>query len=389
MTTCSTGPDPDGGRGVRPGVRADGDPCDSRRSTGRPAAAARAGCCGSNCAQRGLDYLLTRTGHARPRPRLPAGRPRARRPRRGRPLRGAAARRRTDSCPERPSARASCPSSPRFVARHAACTLPELPEEETPSPLRRLAHGLRHARGRDAEAIHHHYDVVNDFYELRARPVDDLHLRVLPDRTTRPSRQAQEDKFDLVARKLGLEPGMRLLDVGCGWGGMVRHAVEHYGVTALGVTLSKEQATWAPGRIEAEGLDDRAEVRHADYRDVTERGFDAVSSIGLTEHIGVAQLPGLLPVPARAAARRGAAAQPLHHPPGQPAPGPAVARVHQPLRLPRRRAHRLGRHRAGHGGRGLRGAPPREPPRALRDDPRGLEHQPVEELGRLRRARPV
>jgi cyclopropane-fatty-acyl-phospholipid synthase len=85
---------------------------------------------------------------------------------------------------------------------------------------------------------------------------------------------------------------MRLLDVGCGWGGMVRHAAREYGVQALGVTLSKQQASWAQHAIEEQGLSGLAEVRHLDYRDVTEGDFDAVSSIGLTEHIGQAQLPG-------------------------------------------------------------------------------------------------
>ena len=84
---------------------------------------------------------------------------------------------------------------------------------------------------------------------------------------------------------------MRLLDVGCGWGGMVRHAAQHYGVKALGVTLSREQATWAQEKIKEMGLDHLAEVRHSDYREVTESGFDAVSSIGLTEHIGVRNYP--------------------------------------------------------------------------------------------------
>ena len=79
--------------------------------------------------------------------------------------------------------------------------------------------------------------------------------------------EAQAHKYDLVARKLGLRPGMRLLDVGCGWGGMVRHAAKHYGVRALGVTLSREQASWAAEQIAADGLSDVAEVRHLDYRD--------------------------------------------------------------------------------------------------------------------------
>jgi cyclopropane-fatty-acyl-phospholipid synthase len=85
---------------------------------------------------------------------------------------------------------------------------------------------------------------------------------------------------------------MRLLDVGCGWGGMVMHAAREYGVQALGVTLSREQASWAQAAIKERGLADLAEVRHLDYRDVPESGFDAVSSIGLSEHIGKAQLPG-------------------------------------------------------------------------------------------------
>jgi cyclopropane-fatty-acyl-phospholipid synthase len=84
---------------------------------------------------------------------------------------------------------------------------------------------------------------------------------------------------------------MRLLDVGCGWGGMVLHAVRHYGVEALGVTLSGPQAEWAQRAIVEAGLSDRAEVRQLDYRDVTEGDFDAISSIGLTEHVGKAQLP--------------------------------------------------------------------------------------------------
>ena len=130
---------------------------------------------------------------------------------------------------------------------------------------------------------------------------------------------------------------MRLLDVGCGWGGMVMHAAKHYGVKALGVTLSRKQAEWAQKAIAEAGLTDLAEVRHLDYRDVTETGFDAVSSIGLTEHIGEAQLAVVLPVPVRQAAAGRAAAQPLHHPARQPQ-ADAGQGLHQPLRLPRRRA---------------------------------------------------
>jgi cyclopropane-fatty-acyl-phospholipid synthase len=177
----------------------------------------------------------------------------------------------------------------RFVAHHRVHP-PTLPPEETPSRVRRLARGLRHGRARDAAAISHHYDVSNAFYEKVLGPSMTYTCACFPTEDA-SLEEAQAYKYDLVARKLGLQPGMRLLDVGCGWGGMVRHAVKHYGVTALGVTLSREQARWAQAAIEADGIGDRAEVRHGDYRDVTEHGFDAISSIGLTEHIGVRNYP--------------------------------------------------------------------------------------------------
>ena len=167
---------------------------------------------------------------------------------------------------------------------------PPVPEQEHLPRWRRLFEGLMHSPQRDAEVIHHHYDVSNRFYELVLGPSMTYTCALFPTEDA-TLEEAQYAKYDLVCRKLGLQPGMRLLDVGCGWGGMVRHAVEHYGVSALGVTLSAEQAEWAQHRIKVDGLDHLAEVRHMDYRDVTETGFDAVSSIGLTEHIGVANYP--------------------------------------------------------------------------------------------------
>jgi cyclopropane-fatty-acyl-phospholipid synthase len=151
--------------------------------------------------------------------------------------------------------------------------------------------GRRHSKDRDANAISHHYDVSNTFYEWVLGPSMAYTCACYP-RLDATLEEAQATKFDLVARKLGLHSGMRLLDVGCGWGGMVMHAAREYGVRALGVTLSEEQASWAQRAIKEAGLSDLAEVRHMDYRDVTETGFDAVSSIGLTEHIGKAELPG-------------------------------------------------------------------------------------------------
>ncbi|HKA94759.1 MAG TPA: class I SAM-dependent methyltransferase, partial [Streptosporangiaceae bacterium] len=133
-------------------------------------------------------------------------------------------------------------------------------------------------------------DVSNTFYEWVLGPSMAYTCACFP-RADATLEEAQDYKHDLVARKLGLRPGMRLLDVGCGWGGMVRHAAREYGVKAVGVTLSAQQAAWAQRAIEDAGLADLAEVRHLDYRDVPETAFDAVSSIGLTEHIGKTQLP--------------------------------------------------------------------------------------------------
>jgi len=166
--------------------------------------------------------------------------------------------------------------------------LPAPPQEVLPR-WRRIAEGLRHSKTRDAEAIHHHYDVSNAFYEWVLGPSMTYTCAVYPD-SEATLEQAQENKYRLIFEKLRLQPGDRLLDVGCGWGGMVRYAARR-GVRAIGATLSAEQAAWAREAIEAEGLSDLAEVRHSDYRDIPEIGFDAVSSIGLTEHIGVKNYP--------------------------------------------------------------------------------------------------
>ncbi len=167
---------------------------------------------------------------------------------------------------------------------------PPPPPQEARPDWQRALNGWLHSKQRDAAAIEHHYDVSNLFYEKVLGPSMTYTCACYPSADA-TLEEAQATKYDLVARKLDLKPGMRLLDVGCGWGGMVRHAAREYGVEVLGVTLSRQQATWAQQRIEADGLGGRAQVRHQDYRDVTESGFDAVSSIGLTEHIGVANYP--------------------------------------------------------------------------------------------------
>jgi len=166
---------------------------------------------------------------------------------------------------------------------------PPPPPQETLPRWRRVAEGLRHTRTRDAEAIHHHYDVSNSFYEKVLGPSMTYTCAAYPTESA-TLEEAQENKYRLVFDKLRLKEGDRLLDIGCGWGGMVRYAARR-GVRVIGATLSAEQASWARAAIEREGLSHLAEVRHSDYRDVTETEFDAVSSIGLTEHIGVRSYP--------------------------------------------------------------------------------------------------
>jgi cyclopropane-fatty-acyl-phospholipid synthase len=145
--------------------------------------------------------------------------------------------------------------------------------------------GFVHSRRRDADAISHHYDVSNTFYSWVLGPSMAYTCAVFP-KPDATLEEAQEEKFDLVCRKLGLRRGQRLLDVGCGWGGLSLHAAKHYGVEVIGVTLSQAQAQWGADAVEREGLGHLAQIRHQDYRDVPERGFDAIASIGLTEHIG-------------------------------------------------------------------------------------------------------
>ena len=150
--------------------------------------------------------------------------------------------------------------------------------------------GFVHSKRRDADAISHHYDVSNTFYRWVLGPSMAYTCAVFP-KADATLEEAQEEKFDLVCRKLDLQRGQRLLDVGCGWGGLAIHAAAHYGVSVVAVTLSAQQAAWGAESVERQGLGHLVQIRHQDYRDVPERGFDAVSSIGLTEHIGAKNYP--------------------------------------------------------------------------------------------------
>ncbi|MFH5231443.1 class I SAM-dependent methyltransferase [Antrihabitans spumae] len=163
------------------------------------------------------------------------------------------------------------------------------PPQEALPRWRRIAEGLRHSKTRDAEAISHHYDVSNTFYEYVLGP-SMTYTCAAYENIGQTLEEAQENKYRLVFDKLRLKEGDRLLDIGCGWGSMVRYAARR-GVKVIGATLSREQAEWAQKAIADEGLSGLAEVRHSDYRDIEESDFDAVSSIGLTEHIGVQNYP--------------------------------------------------------------------------------------------------
>jgi cyclopropane-fatty-acyl-phospholipid synthase len=174
---------------------------------------------------------------------------------------------------------------PVAVARLLRSTGVGVLRSPPPPPEEAQLSGGLHTRARDRAAISHHYDVSNDFYRLVLGPsmVYSCAVWESPDVSLE---EAQAAKLELICRKLDLQPGMRLLDVGCGWGGMVLHAARHHGVEAVGVTLSGEQAELARARVAEAGLSDRVEIRLQDYRDVADGPYDAISSIGMFEHVG-------------------------------------------------------------------------------------------------------
>ena len=169
------------------------------------------------------------------------------------------------------------------LATRAIGLPPPPPREEV-----RLSGG-RHSKARDAAAISYHYDISNAFYRLVLGETMTYSCAFF----TRPGASlddAQRAKYELVCRKLALRPGARLLDIGCGWGGMVLHAAEHFGVEAVGITLSKEQASLATSRVERAGLAGKVAIRLQDYRDIDDGPYDAICSIGMFEHVGVERL---------------------------------------------------------------------------------------------------
>ena len=192
----------------------------------------------------------------------------------------------------RPQSGIALSTRAKLAAVGAAARLGAIgPAPKPPASEARLT-GRLHTRSRDRAAISHHYDLSNDFYQLLL----DETMAYSSAYFTSPGQplvDAQRAKLELICRKLDLEPGMRLLDVGCGWGSLILHAAEHYGVHATGVTLSAQQLDHIAKRIADRGLTDRVTVRLQDYRELAEAGeeFDAVSSVEMGEHVGEDQYP--------------------------------------------------------------------------------------------------
>jgi cyclopropane-fatty-acyl-phospholipid synthase len=173
------------------------------------------------------------------------------------------------------------------AVRAAGLTLPP------PRPAAELRpSGHRHSKERDARAVRHHYDVSNEFFELFLGPTMVYSCAIWREGEKKTLEEAQEEKLDTVARKLGLEEGERILDVGCGWGGFPLWAATRYGASVVGITLSPPQAEKARKRAKEAGVADRVDIRVMDYRDLASSGekFDAIASIGMAEHVGEAQI---------------------------------------------------------------------------------------------------
>ena len=169
------------------------------------------------------------------------------------------------------------------VAAAGAGGLPRLPSSEL------ILDGERHTVARDAAAVRYHYDVGNDFFALFLDPSMTYSCAIYS-RGAESLEEAQRCKLELVASKLDLQAGQRVLDVGCGWGSFAIHAALEHDVSVVGITLSEPQAELARRRVADAGVSDRVEIRVADYRHLADGPFDAIASIGMVEHVGEAQI---------------------------------------------------------------------------------------------------
>ncbi len=176
-------------------------------------------------------------------------------------------------------------------ARLIAAALRAVGLHRPPPPPKAELHlrGRKHTTERDREAVQHHYDVGNEFFSLFLDSSMTYSCAIFS-RGAKSLEEAQETKLELVCKKLELQPGQRLLDVGCGWGSFVMHAASRHGVEAVGITLSEPQAELGRQRVAEAGLSDRVEIRVQDYRELAGENFDAVASIGMVEHVGGSQI---------------------------------------------------------------------------------------------------
>ncbi|MBA3262539.1 MAG: class I SAM-dependent methyltransferase [Thermoleophilaceae bacterium] len=170
------------------------------------------------------------------------------------------------------------------AARATGIRLPPRPPQAELRPR-----GKRHSRERDARSVRHHYDLPPEFFELFLGPSMTYSCAVFS-RGASTLEEAQETKLEMVCTKLDLQPGQRVLDIGCGWGSFATHAASRHGVQVVGITLSPPQAELGQRRAAELGLADRVDIRVADYRELADEPFDAVASIGMVEHVGSNQI---------------------------------------------------------------------------------------------------
>jgi len=176
----------------------------------------------------------------------------------------------------------------RLMAAAVAAMGLTVPPKPPASEL--VPRGTRHSRERDARAVRHHYEVSNDFFRLFLGPTMTYSCGVWARSGATTLEEAQEAKLELVCTKLGLQPGERVLDVGCGWGAFALHAAARHGVRVTGITLSPAQASLAQQRVRDAGLEGQVEIRLTDYRELEAEPFDAIASIGMVEHVGAVQI---------------------------------------------------------------------------------------------------
>ncbi|WP_432838848.1 class I SAM-dependent methyltransferase [Dactylosporangium sp. CA-092794] len=181
-------------------------------------------------------------------------------------------------------------SRQRLIVVRGLIELGAVGRQPAPPPEEARLRGRRHSMARDNSAISHHYDVGNDFYRRVLGP--SMVYSCAYWASTAPGyrlEDAQFDKLELICRKLGVESGTRLLDVGCGWGALAIHAAKHHGAQVVGVTLSEQQAAYARQQVADLGLEEHVDIRVKDYRNVDDGPYDAISSVGMAEHVGVRQ----------------------------------------------------------------------------------------------------